>query len=53
MAPKKLMQFKQREEASVDESEDEPASGAVQMVDDPGQLTLQDLAEIFCKNMEL
>lgn len=54
MAPKKLAQFKQRDEAvSVEELGEEPgASGGVsQMADDPGQLTLQDLAEMLRKNM--
>lgn len=55
MGPKKLAQFKQRDEAvSVEELEDEPtaAGGGPPMADVSGQLTLQDLAEMFRKNME-
>ncbi|CAM4578544.1 unnamed protein product [Leuciscus chuanchicus] len=55
MAPKKLVQFKQRDEAvSVEELEDVPAAvgGVPQVADDPGQLTMQNLAERFRKNME-
>lgn len=56
MAPKKVAKFKQQDEAvSVEELEEEPAAvgGGPQVADDPGQLTLQDLAEMFRKNMEV
>ncbi|KAG1933522.1 gag-pol fusion protein [Pimephales promelas] len=54
MAPKKVAQFKQRDEAVPVEELEEPegAGGVPQMDDESRQLTLQDLAVMFRKNME-
>ncbi|KAG1926090.1 gag-pol fusion protein [Pimephales promelas] len=54
MAPKKVAQFKQRDEAVPVEELEEPegAGGVPQMNDESRQLTLQDLAVMFRKNME-